>query len=321
MQDLGRPRAADSPGSGPRSPEYRDGHPVSAPSFDHFDFAQLWQGRETTTRVEQEVVRRLLPSGTDRRRALEIGTGGGRIAAGVGPTFQEYVATDLTPKFLAHPTWQSSPPARMLAADVHHLPFRDGVFTVVIMVRVFNFLPDPRGALSEIVRVLTPGGWVVFSYFAEPSVGTLVRALRSALSGSPGEDGGLLRAGRASETLSWRDVERQIRDAGLTVGQKMGTGLDDLRILRRLPASLYAGLAGLAAPLPWFPHTFTAAQRPGKPPERLDPIDEILACPLCHLAFPHHDDWSQVLPPCDSCGFSPRASDRVLDLRPPSPTA
>jgi SAM-dependent methyltransferase len=38
------------------------------------------------------------------------------------------------------------------------LPYQDGTFTCAVMTGVFAFIPDPVKALSEVVRVLAPGG-------------------------------------------------------------------------------------------------------------------------------------------------------------------
>ena len=43
-------------------------------------------------------------------------------------------------------------------ASAERLPFRDGVLTVVVSQEVLEHLPDPSAALSEINRVLAPGG-------------------------------------------------------------------------------------------------------------------------------------------------------------------
>lgn len=60
------------------------------------------------------------------------------------------------------------PGARMVAADATRLPFRDGSFRSVLIRDVLHHLPEPRAALEEAARVLTPGGRLVL---AEPNAG------------------------------------------------------------------------------------------------------------------------------------------------------
>ena len=45
-----------------------------------------------------------------------------------------------------------------MRGDAHHLPFPDGSFDVVIISEVLEHIPDDRGAIAEMVRVLRPGG-------------------------------------------------------------------------------------------------------------------------------------------------------------------
>lgn len=47
-----------------------------------------------------------------------------------------------------------------LVGSVYHLPFDDGSFDVVFSHALFEHLSDPSSALSEIYRVLAPGGLV-----------------------------------------------------------------------------------------------------------------------------------------------------------------
>lgn len=47
----------------------------------------------------------------------------------------------------------------MFLADLTDLPFKDGVFDVVICSHVLEHIPDDRRAMAEIRRVLKPTGW------------------------------------------------------------------------------------------------------------------------------------------------------------------
>lgn len=56
-----------------------------------------------------------------------------------------------------------------VAADAHHLPFRDGVFAAVVSFNTFEHLYDPPAAAQELLRVLEPGGrLLVQSAFVQP---------------------------------------------------------------------------------------------------------------------------------------------------------
>jgi len=47
-------------------------------------------------------------------------------------------------------------------AFVEHLPFRAAEFDMVLAIWVLEHLPQPHAALSEIARVLKPGGYFIF---------------------------------------------------------------------------------------------------------------------------------------------------------------
>lgn len=56
-----------------------------------------------------------------------------------------------------------------VAADAHHLPFRDAVFDAVVSFNTFEHLYDPPAAAHEALRVLKPGGrLLVQSAFVQP---------------------------------------------------------------------------------------------------------------------------------------------------------
>ena len=50
-----------------------------------------------------------------------------------------------------------------LQHDAAPLPFADGQFQVVACLEALEFMPDPRAALSELLRVARPGGLVVLT--------------------------------------------------------------------------------------------------------------------------------------------------------------
>jgi len=62
----------------------------------------------------------------------------------------EYTTTDL------------NSPLADVKADICDLPFEDGHFDVILCNHVLEHIPDDRKALSELYRVLKPGGWGIF---------------------------------------------------------------------------------------------------------------------------------------------------------------
>jgi ubiquinone/menaquinone biosynthesis C-methylase UbiE len=83
-------------------------------------------------------------------------------------------------------------------ADVTRLPFEDGTFDVVLCSEVLEHIPDNRKAVSELVRVLKPGGDCVVTvprYFPERVCWALSREYHN-------EPGGHIRIYRTRQLLS-----------------------------------------------------------------------------------------------------------------------
>jgi demethylmenaquinone methyltransferase/2-methoxy-6-polyprenyl-1,4-benzoquinol methylase len=65
--------------------------------------------------------------------------------------------------------------AQLEQADIHSIPYADQTFDVVMAAHVLEHLPEPQNALSEMMRVLKPGG-VLFICMTRRSVfGTFIQ--------------------------------------------------------------------------------------------------------------------------------------------------
>lgn len=53
-------------------------------------------------------------------------------------------------------------PEAMVHFDVTDIPYDDGSFDAIICSHVLEHIPDDHAAMSELCRVLRPGGWAVF---------------------------------------------------------------------------------------------------------------------------------------------------------------
>jgi SAM-dependent methyltransferase len=103
-------------------------------------------------------------------RALDVGCGAsGRSARLLGALGLETVACDVSLENLAEFRRDPARPRglALLAADLQRLPFRDGVFDVLLIAQAgLDYVwPEPcrRLALAEASRVLRRGGHLVFS--------------------------------------------------------------------------------------------------------------------------------------------------------------
>ena len=49
-----------------------------------------------------------------------------------------------------------------MKADICNLPFEDNTFDVILCNHVLEHIPDDTKAMSELYRILKPGGWGIF---------------------------------------------------------------------------------------------------------------------------------------------------------------
>ncbi|MEX0683187.1 MAG: class I SAM-dependent methyltransferase [Dehalococcoidia bacterium] len=109
--------------------------------------------------LTDELVRQVRANNTDR--LLEIGIGTGRIAR---PLMREGVAVvgvDISPLMVAQLRAQLTPehtPPELIFGDAMRLPLRDASFRAVLIVHVLHLVPSPTSVISDVRRVLAPGG-------------------------------------------------------------------------------------------------------------------------------------------------------------------
>jgi SAM-dependent methyltransferase len=89
---------------------------------------------------------------------LDVGCGVGHLGNALfaaGRSEVELVGTDFQAELLEE---VGTGYLGLVEADVHHLPFRDAAFAGIIASNSLHHFPDPERAMSEIARVLRPGG-------------------------------------------------------------------------------------------------------------------------------------------------------------------
>jgi ArsR family transcriptional regulator len=110
--------------------------------------------------VEAALVR-LLP---DRAlgRALDIGTGTGRLLEVLAPRLDQGLGIDASRTMLALARVRLAKPEcghlSVRLADMYALPLKDESYDLVLLQMVLHYAEDPEKAVSEAQRVLAPGG-------------------------------------------------------------------------------------------------------------------------------------------------------------------
>ena len=129
--------------------------------------------------VERELAgRRRAVLARARGRVLEIGVGTGFNLAHYPPAVQELTITDPAPGMLRRATERAQAlrrPVHAIEASAERLPFDDRSFDTVVSTLVLCSVEDQDKALSEIWRVLKPGGQLLFIEHVRADESRLVR--------------------------------------------------------------------------------------------------------------------------------------------------
>ena len=142
---------------------------VGAVVYDPF----LWLGERRGMRDRR---RRLLSDATGR--VLEIGAGTGLNLEHYPSTVTELVLSEpesLMRRRLARRVRRGARPVRVKDASAEALPFPDASFDTVVSTLVLCTVPDPVAALSEVRRVLRPGGRLLFCEHVRADSPTMAR--------------------------------------------------------------------------------------------------------------------------------------------------
>jgi ubiquinone/menaquinone biosynthesis C-methylase UbiE len=129
-------------------------------TYDWVDVADQWRGLESIFhRNRRRAIRRLIGKLGAEPPMLDAGCGTGLNLASL-PVGS--VGIDINPRNLAL-IRQRLPDHRVVEGDIEAMPFEDNEFGTVICTEVLEHIPHPDAALSEIRRVLRPGGQLIGS--------------------------------------------------------------------------------------------------------------------------------------------------------------
>jgi ubiquinone/menaquinone biosynthesis C-methylase UbiE len=120
-----------------------------------YDLEVLHTSREAYERVSQMILDSLRPD----MDVLEVATGTGLIGLGIAGGARSVTATDFSEKMIAAARRKPAPAnVAFSVEDATALSFPDARFDAAIISNALHIMPDPAKALSEIRRVLKPGG-------------------------------------------------------------------------------------------------------------------------------------------------------------------
>lgn len=109
---------------------------------------------------------------TAGERILDVAAGTGTSSAALQKNGATVVAVDFSPGMVAEGR-RKHKKVEFIQADAQQLPFGDNEFDAVAISFGLRNISDPKAALSEMYRVLKPGGRLVICEFSKPPVAIL----------------------------------------------------------------------------------------------------------------------------------------------------
>ena len=249
---------------------------------------EFWegQGRDYEDAAERIALRKMLPASS--QRMVELGAGFGRLSDLYAP-YKQIILLDYSRSILeeAQQRLGGDPRFVFVVGNIYDLPFTDGAFDTVAMIRVIHHLAEPLAGLREIRRIIGGGGHLVLEHANKRNLKAILRYLA-------------LRRGPSPFSLEpWefvplnfdfhpRYIESLLREVGLRIVQRRSVSILRLGALKRLlPARMLAALDGMlqtpTASLKLGPSIFLKTVVDA-PPAAVSAL--LFRCPECHNALP-----------------------------------
>jgi ubiquinone/menaquinone biosynthesis C-methylase UbiE len=105
-------------------------------------------------------------------RVLEAGCGTGLILEQLRPHVRELYGLDLSAGMLGHAARRGH---RVVQASITEIPFPDGYFDVVCSFKVLAHVERIEAAMTEMFRVIRPGGHLVVEFYNPTSLRGLIK--------------------------------------------------------------------------------------------------------------------------------------------------
>jgi ubiquinone/menaquinone biosynthesis C-methylase UbiE len=137
----------------------------AAPRYEYFRRIWLKLAGEKTERALIRDLARLMRSGV---RVLDAGSGTGALSRQI-LRLEPSVRLISLDQSLPMLRGASECHAARIQGDVVALPFAGGTFDIVVSDWVLETVPNRGGAVAEYLRVLAPGGWVLYTFCSLPA--------------------------------------------------------------------------------------------------------------------------------------------------------
>ena len=220
------------------------------------------------------------------KKVLEIGSGSGANSALFKKHGADIVSVDITPERVKSTALKfrvvAGGPGRAYQADAERLPFRDESFDIVYSNGVLHHSENTENGISEVRRVLKPGGLAVLMLYSRHSANFYLNILPRGLGTGyffkypPAEWVGLVTEGKPKHSnvknpitrvYSAKGIKDLLSDFEILGMRKAGYEFDQMAI-PRLTKTRRAVLKAIGFPL--HPGGIPVAGIPRMPPTRIE---------------------------------------------------
>ena len=144
--------------------------------YNGYDYKKIfWEdgGRVYEDKADRMAIRKLLPR--KMRNFVDIAGGYGRLADEYLDRAEKATIFDYSKTELAQAKEQYGDRINTKAGDIYDLPFKDGEFSTLMMVRATHHFKDMPKVMAELYRILEPGGVAVIEVANKRTLPKMVR--------------------------------------------------------------------------------------------------------------------------------------------------
>jgi ubiquinone/menaquinone biosynthesis C-methylase UbiE len=275
------------------------------------------QGRDYEDLAERIALRHLLPR--TGRRLMDVGAGFGRLSEFYAG-YEQVVMLDYSMSLLRQAQNRLGRDGRItyVAANFYSMPFVDGAFDTVMMVRVMHHVERVSKLLDEIARVLVARGTYVLEYASKRHLKAILRYALRAQRWNP-FDPNPYEFVEMNFDFHPAWMRERLAEARFHVKHQRTVSHFRLPLLKRLvPAHALARLDGLCQPTgAWWqltPSVFVQSVVDKEAETR--PHETVFCCPSCGSS-----DLREVFESlsCENCSRLWIIEDGIYNFKTPSP--
>ena len=275
------------------------------------------QGREYEDLAERIALRSLLPSSGDL--LVEIGAGYGRLAD-LYAGYQRVVLLDYARSQLEEAQQYLSDSDRFIfvVGDVYRLPFVDGLFDVLTMVRVMHHLVDVPRALTELQRIIRFEGVAILEHASKQHLKSIARWLLRRQTWNP-FDPQPVEFVELNYDFHPGWMRQQLTEASFRVEKVRSVSHFRIPLLKKvLPPRWLATWDALAQPTgQWWQLTPSVFVRAQAMKSSSGPPSGFFCCPVCRSVNLSPQGASLI---CENCGRHWRTDGGIYDFKTPLAT-